>query len=59
VTRRAVLTAQEASDVPAHAPGGTSVAELTREIDELETLPRFDRDGAGERALRALAVAGS
>ncbi|SDY33258.1 diguanylate cyclase (GGDEF) domain-containing protein [Modestobacter sp. DSM 44400] len=34
-----------------------AIAALTREIDELETLPRFDRDGAGDRALLALAEA--
>jgi tetratricopeptide (TPR) repeat protein len=34
-----------------------SAEDLTREIDELETLPRFDRDGAGERAGRAVAAA--
>src|SRR3954462_493136 len=33
------------------------VAELLTEVAELESLPRFDRDGAGERAQRATARA--
>ena len=52
-----VLGAEYTSDVPTRPRRGALLAELTREIGELETLPRFDRDGAGERALRALAVA--
>jgi two-component system, cell cycle response regulator len=42
---------------PSGDPVDPSVVALTTEIDELETLPRFDRDGAGERAQRAAATA--
>lgn len=42
--------------VPA-APPGVDVEALAAEIAEIELLPRFDREGAGERAERAAAAA--
>jgi two-component system, cell cycle response regulator len=50
-------TAPSGTAPPDTAAPGTEVAGLLAEVAELESLPRFDRDAAGERAQRATARA--